>query len=162
MMSYEQLCAQLGSSTFFHKPPKRYNYFEDTWLSKLWKSLHDNDMNMEMEYHLPLLRVDDSYIMEDILDLQLGPKTNRILNQVRINHRVICKSELCSVDGKVLFRPTSLSKIKWPSTADTTVANERLWNRTIERLYCSHNRSLIKPLGKWKIDIEEVIPWRLQ
>ena len=107
----------------------------------------------------PILREHDVFLMSAFLNNQYNDNDRRVVNRCRLYLKVLTLAEIVSGDGKEILHSSwtgeittdSLRDYVWPHQGRPTEREWTIWRRCLSKAFCSRNRLLQRPLGKWTI-----------
>ena len=154
--SMEQLQLEVGVGTHFLSLPFHPfgEYTTSCWLHSLWKDIDPLPISIisHNSTNLPLLRTNDQYIMDVVIQHCFLPPSELIsVNRVRLHHKCYALSHITNGPGDRLRQlnvnlvtPSSASII-YPNVFPTPT-DYSIWNKAISMIKYGNR---IPPLGPW-------------
>ena len=137
-------------------------------------SLVQSTMSFLAQFHITLhhtitmqpLRLNDEFIIEAFLSLDIGEHDLKICNSCRLYLKVCFLSELTTGDGMFITEDAWAGQClhhpfkdqAWPQYKRPPASHWRIWQHWVSKAFLSRGRRLRHPLGTW-LTWDEHWPW---
>jgi hypothetical protein len=154
--------------------PVHFNTAAQSIMILTTPSLVQSTMSFLAHYHITLhhsiamqpLRLNDEFIIEAFLSLDIGEHDLKICNSCRLYLKVCFLSELTTGDGMFItedawagqYLHNPLKDQAWPQYKRPPASHWRIWQHWVSKAFLSRGRRLRHPLGTW-LTWDEHWPW---
>jgi len=141
-----------------------------SWLFHVCQFNNDHEIKLNIDHAmLKPKRLWDKSIM-DAAQQHFDSKADlRAINRVRMHHKVVSLSDICSANGSSLDT-TFLSRSPfggsrndfiWPVKHHVSASDYTTWSKAMEFVFSGPNQTLLTPLGDWLVetDLEWLSEW---
>ena len=128
----------------------------------VWEFLVNNAITLQTSIDAPLLRKNDSFLMDKIYLAKESPDRIRIFNRCRMYLKILTVAELATGDGKKIRQSViegknlaSARDIKWPNQGRPSKKEWSTWESMLRLHFCSSFTNLKVRLGDWVTQLRE-------